>query len=289
MEKREKEKDPVTYRTYCRVLQGFVSIEVATQKLYFITWFQIAICKQNWRCACNCLSAFACVMWMNVTMVCVCLWTRPHVCEFVLFSMQLVLLSSVLYIRKWPARVLSPFFDTSVYRAPVRTQPLLGTSHPCVSPPPSPPPSPSAYPACPVSPGNAPPPFLPPSLPAHPPSLLSGPLSLLCLLPLSIYLLGWKSQWGSTCEGAFPMCIIVCVCVCGLALMWLCVYMRLCLCKCVFVYVIKILLTLGASCVRASIETEQVGSCYYSPANHSFLWVTDWVRQRAADIQTTHC
>lgn len=109
-EKREKERDPVTYRTYCRVLQGFVSIEVATQKLYFITWIQITICKQNWRCACNCLSAFACVVWMNMTMVCVCLCTRPHVCEFVLFSMQLVLPSSVLYIRKWPARVLSPSF-----------------------------------------------------------------------------------------------------------------------------------------------------------------------------------
>lgn len=145
-----------------------------------------------------------------------------------------------------------PLFDTSVYRAPVRTQPLLGTSHPCVSPPPSPPPSPSAYPAYHVSPGNAPPPSLPSSLPPSlppslltPPSLLSGPLSLLCLLPLSIYLLGWKSLWGSTCEGAFPtMWIIVLVCVC--APMDLCVYMGLCLCKCVFVCVIKILLTLAS-------------------------------------------
>lgn len=41
--------------------------------------------------------------------------------------------------------------------------------------------------------------------------------------------------------------------------------------------------------MRASIESEQVGSCYYSAANHSFLWVTDWVRQRAADIQKGHC
>lgn len=47
----------------------------------------------------------------------------------------------------------------------------------------------SPYPADYVSPGNAPPPFLPPFLS---PSLLllSGALSLLCLLPLSVYLPG---------------------------------------------------------------------------------------------------
>lgn len=163
------------------------------------------------------------------------LFTSPEIWIWVVH----VLLSSVLYIRKWPDSVLSLLFDTSVYRAPVRTQPLLGTSHPCVFPPPSPP-SPSAYPACPVSPGNAPPPpFLPPSLPPYlltPTSLLSGPLSLLCLLPLSIYLLGWKSQWGSTCEGAFPVCIIVCVCVWVSTYVSLCVHaslsVQVCLCIC---------------------------------------------------------
>lgn len=223
----EKEKREILLHTgYTVVLQGFVSSEVARQKLYFITWIKIA---RLWEWL---------LLHVDLRWPAYLNWSHASVRVMV-------------YIRKWPGTVLSLLFDTSVYGAPVRTQPLLGTSHPCVSlllllllllllhilP------APSLQETLLLLPS-----FLPPSLPPSltPTSLLSGPLSLLCLLPLSIYLLGWKSQWGSTFEGAFPVCIIVCVCVCGWALMCLCVYMRLCLCKCVFVYVIKILLTLAS-------------------------------------------
>lgn len=39
---------------------------------------------------------------------------------------------------------------------------------------------------------------------------------------------------------------------------------QVCLCVCDYNSV-------DSSCVRAPIESEQVGSCYYSPANHFFL------------------
>lgn len=72
----------------------------------------------------------------------------------------------------------------------------------------------------PVSPGNAPPPSLPSSLLPTCPLLLSGPLSLLCLLPLYLSA-GMK---GSVRERA-PLCIHLRVFLCTC----------LCLRKCVFV------------------------------------------------------
>lgn len=75
----------------------------------------------------------------------------------------------------------------------------------------------------------------------------------------------------------------------------LCIHLRvflctcLCLRKCVFVMWLKFCWLVQASCVRAPIESEQVGPGYYSPANHSFLRVTDWVTLRAEEIQTAHC
>ena len=218
-----------------------------TQDVRVIACLRLHLCfaleyENNLVCACLCISLCVCVcvcvclslccsicaslqcmcVWCSIVCVCVCVCMCVCVCVCVCFSPGCCTSGSVQLV------FCPPLFDTTVYRAPVRTQPLLGTSHPCVSPPPSPPPSPSAYPAGPVSPGNAPPPpFLPPSLPPNPPSVLSGPLSLLCLLPLSIYLLGWKSQWGSTCERTFLMCIIFCVCMC--------VHLSGFLCTCVFV------------------------------------------------------
>lgn len=152
-----------------------------------------------------------------------------------------VLLSSVLYIRKWPDSVLSLLFDTSVYRAPVRTQPLLGTSHPCVFPPPSPP-SPSAYPACPVSPGNAPPPpFLPPSLPPHP--HFTAVWAFITPLPPSSFYLSVRMKesvreyvWGSipcvhnclrVCVGEH-LCVFVCTCVFVCASVSLYMWLKFC-------------------------------------------------------------
>lgn len=44
---KEKERDPLTHKIYCQVLQGLVSIEVAAQKLYFITWIWTATCKET--------------------------------------------------------------------------------------------------------------------------------------------------------------------------------------------------------------------------------------------------
>ncbi|MEQ2296154.1 hypothetical protein AMECASPLE_022106 [Ameca splendens] len=81
------------------------------------------------------------------------------------------------------------------------------------------------------------------------------------------------------CKEAFPLCKNVCV--------WVRPFMCPYLCKRVSLYVIKILLT-PVSYLSASFESEQVG-CYYYPANHFFLGVTDKVRRRVADIQASHC
>lgn len=126
----------------------------------------------------------------------------------------------------------------------------------------------------PVSPGNASPPSLPSSLLPTRPPLLSGPLSPLCLLPLYLSA-GMK---GSVRERA-PLCIHLRVFLCT----WLCLR------KCVFVVWLKFCWLVQASCVRAPIESEQVGPGDYSPANHSFLRLTDWVTPGAPEIQTAHC
>ena len=131
-----------------------------------------------------------------------------------------------------------PLFDTSVYGDPVRTQPLRGTSHPCVSPPPSP----SAYPAF-ARLSRKRSSSLPSSLPPFSPPFTAVWAFITLLPPSSFYLSARMKEsvgeyvWGSTpYVNNFP-----CVCV----PMYLRVYMGLCLCKCVFVYVIKILLTLA--------------------------------------------
>lgn len=139
-----------------------------------------------------------------------------------------VLLSSVLYIRRRPASVLSPSVWHWRVQSPCQDRTSAWNKPPLCFP--------SSFSSC-VSclprlsrkRSSSLPSSLSPFSTSSPSSLLSGPLSLPCLLPLSIYLLGWKTQWRSTCEGAFLMCIIVTVC--------LCVCVHLCIFVCTWVFV----------------------------------------------------
>ena len=114
--KKERERERSSYKQdilqsppgFC--LHGFVSKEVATLKLYFITWTQTATCEENSRCACNCMPRFACVVHINMrTCGFVLVYAQVHVSVYLRHRYVLsLLLSSVLYIRKRPASVSVP-------------------------------------------------------------------------------------------------------------------------------------------------------------------------------------
>lgn len=168
--------------------------------------------------------------------VCACLCTSPRV-SLLATSICIVFapLQCVVHQEEASQCVCPPLFDTGVYRSPVRTEPLLGTSHPCVSPPPSP----SAYPAYHVSPGNAPPPFLPPSLPHQPP--VTAVWAFITPLPPSSFYLSARIKesvkeyvWGRT--PYVHNCPCVCVCGCVRTYVTVCVHgslsVQVCLCIC---------------------------------------------------------
>lgn len=158
---------------------------------------------------------------MDHTRCSLSLYPQTYMCVFGLVMYSACSLSCVLYVRKSPADVLSPLCLTLVCTEP---QPLLGTSHPSVSPPPSP----SAYPACPVAPGNASPPFLPPSLP---PSLLTPLHCCLGLYHFSTSFLFLSICWDERvseglCVRERSLCVMS---------MHVYVHLRVFVCTCVFV------------------------------------------------------
>lgn len=187
-----------------------------------MTWSQKSTCKENWRCACNCMSAFACVVFKNV---CLCMSVPCSVgtpLHCVVYQ-EVVLSPSV-----WHWHVQSP--RTSAWNKP----PLC---------------FPSSFSFCisyHVSPGNTPPPFLPPP---HPhPSITAVWAFITPLPPSSFYLsVRMKESVNEYVWGGIPyMCIIVPVCVRAFVWTYVCLCIHEFLCKCVFVYVIKILLTLAS-------------------------------------------